>query len=202
MGALEPVLQRALDTSALEGGGSQIDEPSPVASEGQGSEAGWQTLADGVYGFQLLIPQDWTWKELPATGPGVPEDWPMTRIVHLFPQAWEADLSRSGPPDPTAKPVVAPLQVEVVVGPAEQFRRVYPEPTQSETIEINGLQVTVEREVFDPMWLARYVFQDPDNPEVWVVVGDYLSGFPDRVEGNEALVKVLPAIVATFEFVR
>jgi hypothetical protein len=202
MGTLEPLLQRMLDTGRLEGTEPQAKELPPVVSEGQDPETGWQTLADSVYGFELNLPQDWTWKELPAQVPGMPEDWPVTRIVHLFPQAWEADMNRSGPPDPTAKPVVAPLQIEVVVGPAEQFRRVYPEPTSSETIEINGVQVTVEREVFDPMWLARYVFQDPENPELWVAVSDCLSGFPDRVEGNEALVELLPAVLATFEFVR
>jgi hypothetical protein len=202
LGTLEPLLQRMLDSSRLEGVEPQTQELPPVMSEGQDPETGWQTLADSAHGFRLNIPQDWTWKELPAAVPGMPEDWPVTRIVHLFPQAWEASLNRSGPPDPTAKPVVAPLQIEVVVGPPEQFRRVYPEPTSSEAIEINGVQVLVEREVFDPMWLARYVYQDPEHPEVSVVVGDYLSGFPDRVEGNEALIELLPAILSTFEFAR
>jgi hypothetical protein len=132
----------------------------------------------------------------------MPEDWPVTRIVHLYPQAWEADLFPSGPPDPAAKPIAAPLQIEVVAGPAEQFRRVYPEPASSETVEINGAQVTVERESSGPIWWARYVFQDPENPERWVTVSDYLSGFPDRVEGNQALVELLPEILATFALTR
>jgi hypothetical protein len=208
MGALDPLLQRVLDTSMLAGVLSPVGTAPqqgalpPVVSEGQNPETGWRTLSDGTYGFQLEIPQDWTWKELPAMMPGMPDDWPVTRIVHLFPQAWEADLNRSGPPDPTAKSVVAPLNLEVCVGPDAQFRRAYPEPTRSDQTEINGLQVTVEVEVFDPMWLTRYVFRDPQNPEVSVVLIDYLSGFPDRVEGNERLVELLPAIVETFEFAR
>jgi hypothetical protein len=202
MGVLDPLLQRVLDTSTLAGAGSQTAGLQPGVSESQDPVTGWRTLDDGTYGFQLQIPQDWIWKQLPARVPGLPDDWPVTRIVHLFPQAWEADLNRSGPPDPNAKPVVAPLNLEVCVGSDAEFRRVYPEPTRSEQAEINGLQVTVERDIFDPMWVARYVFRDPQNPGVWVVLIDYLSGFPDRVEGNEALVELLPAIVATFEFVR
>ena len=86
------------------------------------------------------------------------------------------------------------------MGPDAAFRRAYPEPTRREQTEVNGLQVTVEYEIFDPMWVTRYVFRDPQDPEVRVVLIDYLGGFPDRVEGNEALVERLPAIVATFEF--
>ena len=85
------------------------------------------------------------------------------RIVHLYPQGWEAQLNRSGPPDPTAKPVVPPVQIEVVVGPPEQFRRVYPEPAQSDIVEINGLWVTVEKDTFNGMSLTRSVFVHPDN---------------------------------------
>jgi hypothetical protein len=208
MGALDPLLQRALDTSMLIGVlPPDVAEPQqgtlpPVVSEGQNPATGWRTLTDETYGVQLDIPQDWTWKELPAMVPGMPDDWPVTRIVQLFPQAWEADLNRSGPPDPTAKSVVAPLNLEVCIGPDAQFRRAYPEPTRSEQTEINDLQVTVEVEVFDPMRLTRYVFRDPQNPEISVVLIDYLSGFPDRVEGNEPLVELLPAIVETFAFVR
>jgi hypothetical protein len=186
----------------LDSPGSAKTELQPVVSENQDPATGWRIVEDGTHGYQLHIPQDWTWKELPAQVPGMPDDWPVTRIVQLFPQAWEADLNRSGPPDPNAKIVVAPLNLEVCVGPDAAFRRAYPEPTRSEQTEVNGLQVTVEYEIFDPMWVTRYVFRDPQDPEVRVVLIDYLGGFPDRVEGNEALVELLPAIVATFEFHR
>jgi len=202
MGVLDPLLQRVLSTSVLAGVESQRAGLPPVAVEGKNPATGWAILYDSTYGFRLEIPEDWAWKELDANGPGLPEDWPVTRIVHLFPQAWEGALNRSGPPDPNAKIVVAPLSLEVCVGPDEAFRRVYPEPAKSEQTEIGGLQVTIEREVFEPMWVARYVFRDPDNPEVQVVWVDYFSGFPDRVGGNEPLLELLPRIVATFSFIR
>jgi hypothetical protein len=111
-------------------------------------------------------------------------------------------MNRSGPPDPNAKPIAAPLQIEVCVGLEDQFRRAYAEPTRSEEVEINGLQVTVETEVFEPMYVTRYVFRHPRHEQVSVSVMDMLSGFPDRVAGAEALAKLLPDIVATVEFDR
>ena len=158
----------------------------------------WLVLDDPTYGFRLSYPQDWMAKDLDVRGPGVPDDWPVMRMVLLYPQAWDAQINRSGPPDPNAKVVVAPLQIEVLVGSAEQFRRVYPEPAESETVKINGLAVTVEKERFGAMTMTRYVFVHPDNPEVYVVVSDQITGFPDRVLGNEAIVEWVPQIVQTF----
>jgi hypothetical protein len=155
---------------------------------------------DEVYGYQVALPPDWTWKELPTQGPGTPEDWPVIRIIHLYPQAWDAQINRGGPPDPTAKPVVAPVQIEVVVGPPEQFRRVYPEPTYSETIEREGLPVIVETDVFGERSLTRYVFTCPDAPELYVTLTDQLTGYPERVIGNEAIADLVPEIVQSFQF--
>jgi hypothetical protein len=120
----------------------------------------------------------------------------------LYPQAWDAEINRSGPPDPTAKPVIAPVQLEVVVGAPEQFRRVYPEPMESEQVEINGLTVTVEKEIYETMTLARYVFAHPEFPEVYVTLTDQMTGFPDRVSGNEAIAELVPAVIATLRFVQ
>ena len=197
MGTLDPVLQHALEMSMLFGVSPQVPASEGLALAGQDPATGWSILQDETYGYQIALPDDWAWKELPAQGPGMPADWPLMRIVHLYPQAWEAQLNRSGPPDPNAKMVIAPLQVEVVVGPAEQFRRVYPEPAQRETVEINGLAVAVEKETFGEMTLTRYVFVSPVDPEVWVVVSDQMTGFPDRVEGNEAIAALVPQIVQT-----
>lgn len=175
--------------------------PDP-SSEGKTEiPADWQTFVDEAYGFRLAYPADWMWRELEMGGAGQPDDWPVLRMVTLFPQAWEEALTPSGPPDPTAKPVVAPLGLEVFVGPEEQFRRAYVEPTRTETRQVNGLTMVIEYEDMGPdFFVARYIFQDPQNPEVRVSLIDYLTGFPERLEGNEALAVLLPAIIDTFEF--
>jgi hypothetical protein len=200
LAALDPLLQHALDTSTLAGAGSQAPLPDGLAPAKEDPTTGWYLLEDDAYGYQIAYPADWAYKELPVQMPGMPEDWPVVRIVHLYPQAWDAQINRSGPPDPTAKPVVAPLQIEVVVGPPEQFRRVYPEPMESETIEVGGLPVTVERDTFNEMSLTRYVFAHPEAPEVYLTLTDQMTGFPDRVSGSEAIAALVPQIVSSFGF--
>jgi hypothetical protein len=197
--ALEPVLQHVLDTSTW-AGSSEALPAQGQAPGGSEPPAGWSLFQDEVYGYRVAFPTDWAWKELPVQGPGMPDDWPVVHIVHLYPQAWDAQINRSDPPDPTAKPVVAPVQIEVVVGPPDQFRRVYPEPASSEVIEIGGLPVTVERETFDGMSVARYVFTPPDALELYVTVADQLTGFPERVAGNEAIADRVPQIAQSFQF--
>lgn len=197
MGSLDPVLQHTLETSVLFGVSSQVPVPQGLALVGEDPATGWPTLQDESYGYQIALPNDWAWKELPARGPGIPDDWPVMRIVHLYPQAWDKEINRSGPPDPNAKSVVAPLQIEVVSGSAEQLRRVYPEPAQSETIKVNSLPVVVEKEIYGEMTLTRYVLTNPTDPELWVVISDQMTGFADRVEGNEAIAALVPQIVSS-----
>jgi hypothetical protein len=189
-----------LDTSTLAGAGSQTPAREELGPAKEDPTTGWSVLKDDAYSYQIAYPPDWAQKELPAQMPGIPEDWPVVRIVHLYPQAWDAEINRSGPPDPTAKPVASPLQIEVVVGPPDQFRRVYPEPMRSETIEIGGLPVTVEMEDFGGISLTRYVFTTPEDPELYVTITDALTGFPDRVAGNEAIAAQVPQVVHSFKF--
>ncbi len=186
----------------------EVDQPGPgddvggaPAEPSTGSLEGWQTFTDAEYGFALSYPPDWTVKELEADGPGVPEDWPVVRVMQFFPSAWAEALS--GSPDPNGPPAFAPLSLEVCVGPWEQFRRVYIEPSHSESLVLGGEQVTLEREVInEQISLSRYVFQEPGNPDVRVVLIDYVSGFPDRAAGNEAIIDQVGEILETFQFQR
>lgn len=194
MAAQEPVLRHLLNTAMLASVDAKPSDREPPA--------GWVSFRDETHGFTLWLPRDWAWKEMMMQGPGVPDDWPVVRGVHFYPQAWDAEINHSGPPDPTAKPVVSPVQLEILVGSTEQFRRVYPEPTTSEQVQIGDLQVTIERDIFEPMSITRYVFQSPTNPELYVTLTDQLTGFPDRVAGNEAVAELMTEIVDTFAFVR
>lgn len=199
MAAQETVLRHLLDTSTLAATGSAPIQDGTPAQEPPGD---WVAFRDDRSGLELYVPADWAWKELPADTPGMPDDWPVVRIVHFYPQAWDAEINRSGPPDPTAKVVVSPVQMEVLIGPEEQFRRVYPEPTQREEIEINGLPVTVEKEILNPMSLTRYVFRSPEDAQVYVTLTDALTGFPDRLADNEAIAEQASMIVQTARFVQ
>jgi hypothetical protein len=170
----------------------------PVADARQG----WQVYADDTYGFQFSYPPDWTVQELVVDGPGMPDDWPVVRTVQAYPTAWADEISRSGPPDPTRPPVVAPLNIEVCVGPLEQYQRAYPAPDQSEIVTINGVEVQVERDVSsEKITQIWYAFQSPTDGELRIVVSDMLTGFASRVARNEDVAEVIPLLVATLEFV-
>jgi hypothetical protein len=196
LNVLAPVLQHMLDSSLLAEGSGAPPSTAPVRPED------WKTFEDETYSFAFGYPPDWTVQEVLADGPGTPEDWPIARILLVLPAEWAEQLAHQGPPDPTRPPVVAPLHVEVCVGPLEQYRRAYVEPDQRKEIEINGLVVSVERDVLsDQITLERYVFTPPQDSELRVVWSDMLTGFEERVRSKQALAEMLPIILATFRFV-
>jgi hypothetical protein len=193
--ALKPVLRHMLDTSALAEAGQSTTPANHVQPEG------WQIYEDDTYGFAFSYPPDWTVRELLVDGPGMPGDWPIAQTVQVLPNEWAEQLDRGGPPDPTRPSVVAPLHVEVCVGSPEQYRRVYPAPDQSEEMTVNGIAVSVERNVLsDQITQIRYVFLSPLDGELRVVLNDMLTGFSERVQENEAVAEAIPLIVATFGF--
>jgi hypothetical protein len=53
-----------------------------------------------------------------------------------------------------------------------------------------------------PYVTVQYVFQDPANPDVRVVLIDNFSRFADRAVEHPDIVELIPTIVATFEFAR
>lgn len=193
---LEPAFQHMLDTAVV------VEDAQSVAPAADVQTDDWQVFEDEGYGFQLRIPQDWTYKEMQTEGPGIPDDWPLTRSVAFFPQAWAERFERSGPPDPNAPPAVPAPNLEVYVGSMEQFRRAVMEPTVSEVLEMNGIEMVREVEVVDnERQLIRYVFQHPDREDVRIVLLDALTGFEDRLEENGEVAALMSQVVATFEFV-
>lgn len=162
----------------------------------------WQLFEDDTYGFQLKIPQDWTLKEMATDGPGVPEDWPLQYSVIFFPQAWAERFEQTGgPPDPSAPPAVPAVSLEVYVGPLEQFRRAHPEPTVEEGLDVNGLKAVREVEVVsDEVRLIRYVFQDPEDEAVRVVLNDNYGGFPERRAAEPEVGDLISVVVGTCAF--
>ena len=162
----------------------------------------WQIFDDDTYGFEIQIPADWSYKETPTGGTGMPEDWPLERGVVIFPQDWaERFEEKDGPPDPSAPPAVPAMTVEVYVGPLKQFRRAFPEPTREETVEVNGTTAVREVDaVGDDIEVIRYIFEDPESEDVRVVVTDNYSGFPERREEHPEVADLNRLVVATFAF--
>jgi hypothetical protein len=132
-------------------------------------------------------------------GPGMPDDWPVVRAFHLMPPAVAEQLAapHSGPPDPKAPVVVAPLLVEVTVGDEAAFNRVYVAPLSSETAVFNGHSAAVQQQ--DPGY-SQYVFRHPADSNVWIVVTDWVTGFPGREAQAAAVAGVLLPLLNSFTF--
>lgn len=185
-----PILTHALETAVF-------DRPDV---SGEDRTAGWPVLSDETYGFQLAHPEDWTHKDLVAQGGGMPGDWPVQRVVIFFPQDWADRFERSGPPEPDAPPAIPALSLEVCVGSETQFRRAYVEPSYSETLTINGVEVVREESGSGEYVTVLYVFQNPANPDVRVLFVDNFSKFANRAAENPEVVELIPVIVGTFAF--
>jgi hypothetical protein len=191
-------LQRMLD-SAQPTEAPQASTP----SEEQGGADGRDFLVfeDEAYGFRLRYPQDWVYQEVEAQLAG-PDDWPVKRIVNFFPQAWAERFEQDGPPDPEALPAVPAIILEVCVGSLEQFRRVYPEPMAQEALQVNGVTAVRELEgVAGDVRLIRYVFTDPNDETLRVVLSDALSGLSDQHAGQGEVAARIPEVVGTFAFI-
>ena len=53
----------------------------------------------------------------------------------------------------------------------------------------------------DEIELIRYIFPDPADKNLRVVMNNALSGFPGRVAGNEDIVATIPRVAGKFEFI-
>lgn len=173
----------------------------PQSAAPTGDTADWHTFVNDEYGFSFQFPAGWVVEKLDVAGPGMPDDWPVVQVFQLMPpDVTEQQLERGGgPPDPTAPVIVAPFTVEVLVGGQDAFNRRYVPASASQEATFNGNRVIVEKE--DPEYtVVRYVFQHPDNCEVWVVVLDVVSEFPGREDQAQAVADVVTPMLNGFTF--
>ena len=68
---------------------------------------------------------------------------------------------------------------------------------------MNGYAALFELEqVTEEIAILRYLIENPIDKEWRVTLIDYVSGFPDRAQGNEEYVDQFRQMMQTFEFVR
>ena len=205
----EVILSMAQDgwlISAIHCGSAPGMDEAPAAAEPPASEgetaipADWQVLRDEEYGFEIWYPADWATVEIPLRDaePGSP-DAIIVRLVQILPAEWAAKMNIGGPPDPNNS-VVAPISLEVSVGDMQEYRRIYYEMAQRREIEINGIPVILEQDEPSDYQVSRYMFRHPADSDLYITLVDYISGFSQRAEGNEAIVEPMNRIVATFSF--
>ncbi|MCL4264030.1 MAG: DUF3828 domain-containing protein [Anaerolineae bacterium] len=161
---------------------SAITENELLPSSGPENETG-SSVPLGVfisdeYGFSFGYPVDWVLQTEAVGGPGMPDDWPVQVAWYMMPQdVADALASRSGPPDPNAPIIVAPFQVEVVVGDEQAMARVYYDFAVGEQASINNHQAIILRH--DPGY-SHVIFPHPLRPDTWIIFTDWVTEFPGR----------------------
>jgi hypothetical protein len=89
----------------------------------------------------------------------------------------------------------------VTEGTQEEFERLYVPATSTENVELNGYAVVKAVEDLGGVQVIRYIFPSPANGNIRVVAQDFISGFPDRAEGQSKVIDLLQHVLSTFEFV-
>lgn len=164
----------------------------PTGAAGSGPQT---TFVNSDFGFTFTFPEDWVVRPIPQGGPGMPDDWPVAAgWMIMSPDIAEA-LAAQAPADPTAPIVVAPFNVEVVLGNEAAVTRVYME-LEGEPVEFNGVSgVKIGGDY------KNYIFAHPYRYETWVVVTDWVTEFPGREAQAEVAAPVLQSLLASLTFV-
>lgn len=186
----------------------QASGPETAPSGGKGNSApadmglvpareGWSLYHNEEYAFHFSYPSDWAIQEhvsqpdQPPIGPDA-----VKMIVLIMPQAWADAMATQGPPDPDA-PVIAPYTLEILRGGEEALSN-YPPATIQEEAALGGEPATRWVEMItDTLSQTRMVVQHPNDPALWLVFMDSISGFPDRLAGNEAVAATYAEILDT-----
>jgi len=163
--------------------------PATEAPADEGHAAEWQVVTDETHGFRVRLPQDWTCEDVPPAPAGMETPEGMKALQHTLivqPKGWDG--------------VAPPLNVEVTVGTTEEFERLYPPPTATESLDVNGNPVTRATEELGTVSIIHYIFHSPTDESTRVVLTDYISGFPERAQGHEDVLGTIQGILSTVEF--
>ncbi|MAT99687.1 MAG: hypothetical protein CL608_21305 [Anaerolineaceae bacterium] len=149
------------------------------------------------YGFSFAFPDGWVLQAQDLNGPGQPDDWPVTAAWLLMPpDVAEALASHSGPPNPEAPVIVAPFNIEVVVGDEAALARVYGD-LDGETAVFNTHQATILHR--DPGY-SHVILAHPQRPDTWVVFTDWVTEFPGREDQAETAVPIWQPLLNSLQF--
>ncbi len=145
---------------------------------------GWQLVADEQLGFQFLLPPGWTYDEIVVNDPNLPPSGAMERLLHLRPEPWDGDF--------------VPLSLAIYASEAA-YRRDHLPGDLMEEVEVNGATMIRETYHYGERHALAYTFQN--DTEVYVLLNNYFTGWPERVEGREPLAALIDPLVASIAFI-
>jgi hypothetical protein len=173
------------------GGWKMSDVLCEVNEAVEPSSEGWQTFADDDYGFVLRYPADWSYEEAELQPPEETPDAEkaLKRLLFFQPDDWNG--------------AAPPLHVQVTEGNDEAYAKLHVPPDLTEVLSIGDQKVVREVEgLGSDLEVIRYVIPSPANPNLRIVALDYISGFPERAEGNLDVVEILIQVLHSFQFVK
>lgn len=176
------------------GSGSKDVGPEEAVSSDDPAQGGprevvadWPVYVDDDYHFMVQVPAGWAYEDVPIHAPNRPPAGNMERLVLFKPEGWDEDFIA--------------FQFEVYEMDDETFARELPPATDTqEIVRDDGLVYTKLIHEFGEFRMVQYLFRSPTNPEVRVIFSDYLTGWPDRLEGNEAVAASFAPMLDSFGF--
>ncbi|MGC9468903.1 MAG: hypothetical protein ACP5HS_09965 [Anaerolineae bacterium] len=165
-----------------------VAEPEPAMGGGPREVvAGWPLFLDETYHFAMQLPAGWVHREVDIDNPNQPPAGKMERLVYLQPEGWNEDFIA--------------FQLEVYDMDDETFTMEFSPATAEEVVtRDDGLTYTKLIHEFGPATMYQYIFRSPSDPDVRVVFTDYLTGWPDRLAGNEDVAENFQPMLDSFAF--
>lgn len=161
-------------------------------------EADQITFDGGEYGFSFAYPAGWALQEMALAGPARPDDWPVVAGWQLMPHEIAEEMAaQSGPPDPNAPPLVAPLQIELLRGDLVELDRAFgPLDGQEEQLLV-GQDITI---LWREPGYRHMVIAPPSQADTWLIITDWATMFPGREALGEQAAAALDYLLQSLAF--
>jgi hypothetical protein len=139
----------------------------------------WQVFTDEDYAMSFRYPQDWSVQKADLSA--MPSDDPMKKGFFFFPSWASANLPA--------------LRLNILQGTEAQIMDYY--VTEShQLVQINEYEVWVDRDQCE----TRFVFQNPEMDNTWIIIGDNCPGIQGRERYAEELETIIAPLLRTVEF--
>jgi hypothetical protein len=143
----------------------------------------WLPLVDEQYGYALRYPAGtWTVAGLNIADQHTPEEYPIMRSLYFK----------------TSESIeITPFSLDVLVWSEQDITGAYYLSELLEKTQVNSYDVLVYRS--EP-GLIHYVFQHPSRPDLWIILTDSVTQFPNREELAHMVEGIFETIVSTIAF--
>lgn len=139
----------------------------------------WQVFTDEDYAMSFKYPRDWSVQKADLSA--MPREDPMKKGFFFFPSWASANLPA--------------LRLNILQGTEAQIMDYY--VTEShQRVQINEYEVWVDRDQCE----TRFVIQNPEMENIWIIISDNCPGIQGRERYAEELEAIIAPLLRTVEF--